>query len=256
MGGPPGCLQFFTGEMGTVSTFNWQTPTTSTHLANQNYNVCVRKLIDRCAICWSPVTSGNGNNGQAAGNGVPAKGTPGSFGINNGGFSTDGEGKSGQSFATCAGRTVAQIVAAAAGVPAKGDSDDFVIIPLGIPPGAANANLNALIAKTVDTDTLGDSLFCGRYLNAELKTGAAPAGTNFDGTVCSRVTPFTLGVRFDDREATGGTQLPNQANAAANAAPSLQAKQEASSETNAGNGKLEEPLGTAGFSLGFAQIAC
>ena len=29
MGGPPGCLQFFTGAMGTVSTFNWQTPTTS-----------------------------------------------------------------------------------------------------------------------------------------------------------------------------------------------------------------------------------
>merc|ERR1711979_23265 len=68
-------LQFFTGAMGTVSTFNWQTPTTSTHLANQNYDVCVRKLIDRCAICWSPVTSGNGMAGLAAGPGIPAAGT-------------------------------------------------------------------------------------------------------------------------------------------------------------------------------------
>merc|ERR1719464_1843272 len=31
MGGPAGCLQFFTGAMGTVNSFNWATATTSTH---------------------------------------------------------------------------------------------------------------------------------------------------------------------------------------------------------------------------------
>jgi hypothetical protein len=246
MGGPPGCLQFFTGEMGTVSTFNWQAPATSTHLANQNYDVCVRKLIDRCAICWSTVTTGNGENGQAAGNGVPQQGTLGSFGINNGEVSADGQGKSGAGVANCASRTAKQLSSA----PAKGDSDDFIIIPLGIAPGAANANLDQLNANTVPTATLGESLFCGRYLNADA------AGKNFDGTVCSRVTPFTLGVRFDNREATGSTALLNGVAAAdaVAAAGGEQTKQEASSQTAAG--APTEPLGTIGFSLGFAQIAC
>merc|ERR1719512_578824 len=73
MGGPAGCLQFFTGATGTVNTFNWATATTSTHLANQDYDVCVRRLADRCSICWSPITTG-------------ATATPvrGSFGLNNG----------------------------------------------------------------------------------------------------------------------------------------------------------------------------
>merc|ERR1712037_512028 len=42
MGGPAGCLQFFTGATGTVNTFNWVAVATSTHLANQDYDVCVR----------------------------------------------------------------------------------------------------------------------------------------------------------------------------------------------------------------------
>merc|ERR1712008_652274 len=47
--------------------------TTSTHLANQDYNVCVRRLTDRCSICWSPITTGS-----------TAATTRGSFGLNNG----------------------------------------------------------------------------------------------------------------------------------------------------------------------------
>ena len=26
-----------------------------THLANQNYQVCVRQRIDACRICWAPI---------------------------------------------------------------------------------------------------------------------------------------------------------------------------------------------------------
>merc|ERR1719325_214303 len=58
MGGPPGCLQFFTGATGLVQTFNWQTAATSVHLASQSYDVCVRKMIGACVICWSPETTG------------------------------------------------------------------------------------------------------------------------------------------------------------------------------------------------------
>merc|ERR1719192_396241 len=76
MGGPPGCLQFFTGMTGLVQTFNWQTLRTSVHLASQSYDVCVRKMIGACVICWSPETPGTAT-------------ASGSFGVNNG-ESTDG----------------------------------------------------------------------------------------------------------------------------------------------------------------------
>ena len=36
MGGPAGCLQFFTGATGTVNTFNWATATTSKCLKSVN----------------------------------------------------------------------------------------------------------------------------------------------------------------------------------------------------------------------------
>merc|ERR1719230_2550645 len=259
MGGPSGCLQFFTGAEGTVSTFNWQTPTTSTHLANQNYDVCVRKLIDRCAICWSPVTTGNGGGAPAGPPAPPAAGTLGSFGINNGASSMNGAAMafSGQGAAQCGNRENAQI--AADGATPPGDSDDFIIIPLGVDPGAGNAAPGgALNMATVPTASIGSSIFCGRYLNAPaLVAGVPPAGVNFDGTVCSRVTPFTLGVRFDDREATGMSKLPGQVAALADAAAAAkQLTQEASSAQDGTNTMPAEPLGTSGFSLGFAQLPC
>merc|ERR1719410_1569797 len=63
MGGPTGCLQFFTGDTGTVSTFNYN-GLTSTHLANQNYDVCVRAGIDKCAICWVASTVAAASRGS------------------------------------------------------------------------------------------------------------------------------------------------------------------------------------------------
>merc|ERR1711902_458259 len=62
MGGPTGCLQYFTGATGTVSSFNWQgtsSRTSSVHLQNQNYFACVRQESGKCVICWSPATTGN-----------------------------------------------------------------------------------------------------------------------------------------------------------------------------------------------------
>merc|ERR1719382_2050422 len=105
MGGPAGCLQFFTGAMGTVSTFNWATATTSTHLANQDYTVCVRRLADRCSICWSPIISGT-NAGAAAGN-LPVRG---SFGLSIAG-------------------SMAAVAKAGTGAACGTASNDYIIIP-------------------------------------------------------------------------------------------------------------------------------
>merc|ERR1719225_2555777 len=131
MGGPPGCLQFFTGATGLVQTFNWQTTTTSVHLASQSYDVCVRKMIGACVICWAPEITG-----------VTAI-TTGSFGINNGGsaaaIAMSGVG------GDCGG---------------AGDSDDFVIIPSGKAPGNNNQevlpggelNTAAVVANAIGED--------------------------------------------------------------------------------------------------------
>merc|ERR1712156_780745 len=217
MGGPPGCLQFFTGATGLVQTFNWQTTTTSTHLANQNYDVCVRKMIDRCAICWAPEVTGT----DAA---------MGTFGVNNGDNSADGDAKSATGVEECGGRAVA------AADPA--DSNDFIIIPQGVftANNAAVAAGGALVTNTV-ADGVADatSQFCGRFLNA------AANGDDEDQTICSRSVPFKLGVGFDGIEATG--------TAAQGADAGKEGTQEASRTAN-------EPLGTMGFSLGFTQITC
>jgi len=55
---PEGCLQYFTGISGNVSSFNWGTmdnvnlDTASSHLANLDYNICVRRESGYCAIEW------------------------------------------------------------------------------------------------------------------------------------------------------------------------------------------------------------
>merc|ERR1712223_226591 len=51
MGGPPGCLQYYTGSTGTIASFNW-VDRTSVHLQNQDYNICFRQN----ATSWSKTT--------------------------------------------------------------------------------------------------------------------------------------------------------------------------------------------------------
>jgi len=218
MGGPPGCLQFFTGATGLVQTFNWQTATTSTHLANQNYDVCVRKMIGMCVICWAPETTGTYNA-------IANMATLGSFGVNNGEGPTAGTEAKSSLGANCPRGTAGE------------DSNDFVIIPSGVAhtaqivaPGGI-LNTNAVVANAI-----GEDIFCGRYLN-----GADAQET--DGSVCSRVTPFKLGVRFDDFEATDGATA-----ATAGAADMQEASGTAANSNN--------PLGISGFSLGFEQLTC
>jgi hypothetical protein len=208
MGGPAGCLQFFTGATGTVNTFNWATVTTSTHLANQDYDVCIRRLADRCTICWSPIITG-----QTAA--TTARGT---FGLSNA--------------ATAAAITPmaglgAQCVADA--IAATADSNDYVIIPNGVAATAANAATT--VGTAVVVQGAGDK-FCGRYFSA-VANGVA------DATICSRVTPFKISVL------------------AADAAVKMAKNNEASAGSDAANATpVFSPLGTMGFSLGFAQIAC
>merc|ERR1712008_540477 len=107
--------------------------TTSTHLANQDYNVCVRRLTDRCSICWSPITTGS-----------TAATTRGSFGLNNG--------------ASAAATTGGAAITCTA--TADEDSNDYIIIPNGIAGQAAATAPLAVIPQGVDK-------YCGRYLGTD-----------------------------------------------------------------------------------------
>ena len=60
LGGPPGCLQYYTGTTGVVTNYGYHSSNTatttsasSTHLQNQNYQVCVRRSSGMCYICWA-----------------------------------------------------------------------------------------------------------------------------------------------------------------------------------------------------------
>jgi hypothetical protein len=68
---PEGCLQYFTGTSGTVSSFNFKTgvnnnnPGTSDgyslHLSSTRYSICVRREEGYCSIAWSQTVAGAGN---------------------------------------------------------------------------------------------------------------------------------------------------------------------------------------------------
>jgi len=63
MAGPPGCLQYFTADMGTIKSFNFNSATgvygsTTAHLSNQNYDICFRKNAGMCIVCYTATTFG------------------------------------------------------------------------------------------------------------------------------------------------------------------------------------------------------
>jgi len=49
---PVGCLQYYTGDTGTISTFNWNSGD-GVQLADQDYSMCVRVNRGMCSICYS-----------------------------------------------------------------------------------------------------------------------------------------------------------------------------------------------------------
>lgn len=167
MGGPSGCLQFFTGDTGTVQSFNYLGTTgaradnAGQHLQSQDYSACIRQNAAKCAICWSPTTTGNVNAIR------------GSFGLSASAAAALSQGDAG--YTNC--------------------DTDFVTILGGTPAADAAAGLTAQTGNVV----VGTDRFCGRFF------GATAAVT--DTSVCSRVTPFKLSFTSNaEEEATADGQ--------------------------------------------------
>jgi len=80
--GPPGCLQYHTLQTGRVSDYGYAAlpatgaiaaqpfVATTTHLANQDYKICFRRVAAQCRICYTPVAAGIEGVGDQAGFGL------------------------------------------------------------------------------------------------------------------------------------------------------------------------------------------
>jgi len=170
--GPPGCLQYFTGSTGYVSSFNFPsiatlgasttTSAATTHLNNQQYNICIRRETGMTQICYTPIGS--------AGTAAIAQST---FGLG--------------------------LALAAASSDAVSGSQ-CIADYLGIPGGDVSATPQVVTAA-------GQSKFCGRALNTAVATG-----TTAHITICTIETPFRLNFFTDEFEASIGIATMEQLN--------------------------------------------
>jgi len=172
MGGPKGCLQYFTGD-GNMRSFNFPDLATVTtkgtitasmvHLNNQHYNICVKKTTGKTRICYAPV-------GNCA---ISKEGT---FGIS-------------------------RETAAAAKAEAVVDSlcvTDYLEFPNGVQHAAAKANADA-ITKVSDKDVFK---ICGRFIGTMSTVDVC-------NSICSVKAPYVIRVNFDEEEVAGGPALAN-----------------------------------------------
>merc|ERR1712180_144852 len=173
---PKGCLQYFYGSpSGTVTSYNYAgtsgagTNGVSQLLANQHYSACIRTERTYCAICYWSATAITGFHMNVP-NGVAAIGLLG--------------------FDTNCGALGVGTGAATDGVAyAGGGTYDFVTIPSGIcaPPSPIIASTGQPIDR-----------YCGTELNC--RGADNTAGSTPDGTVCTSMKPFKIGVHSDGVE--------------------------------------------------------
>jgi len=171
MGGPPGCLQYYTSTAGKVRSFNYPDLTPGAkngykyvHLSRQHYKTCFRKGNGKAYICWNMCTSIVGKAIDTAGSPIILQ--P-SFGLS--------------------------ISPADASQSAVGTSctSDYVTIPQAmVSTIATSLSSNSYYAAAAISPA---TRYCGRYFAT---TAAAYAATS----VCTLSVPFELAVDFNDDE--------------------------------------------------------
>ena len=222
------CLQYHTASSGTFASFAWDLSTygpgvtgttgiaqyTQFHLANQHYNVCFRREQGKTAVCYTPKILGHTTIGGIAssasfGLGGDAVSAPGAAAVQQ----TDGI-KMAASTATvtdgtsaCQGYTVFNSAAAAIG----GTDDvarttgDYLEIPQAYDHVAFAALSTTIQAKAGQQSSI--TRVCGNVFAATPVASTAPTGTAATQaiplTICSKTTPFRIGVHTDSTENMG-----------------------------------------------------
>merc|ERR1712156_539321 len=232
------CLQYHTASSGTFASFAWDfatygeaqaatttgiAPYTQFHLANQHYNVCFRREQGKMAICYTPKILGNAINVGATAQPTSAAA---SFGL--GGSSSNNAAAIGATQQTDGVPMVVDGTSATTGVSAcqgytvfakiAGEGDgrttgDYLEIPQAF-AHTSGAALPTGVSTSLITRVCGNVFSAVEAANV-IAVGAA-ISTDNPGTVCSRTTPFRVGVHMDSMEAMGeGTATEMVANYAA-----------------------------------------
>jgi len=176
-GGPTGCLQYFENTSGKIRSFNFPDASPGTtisagyavHLANQHYKACIRRGNSKEVICYIPCTHDAGESANTAS--VTPTAQP-SFGIS----------ESPDEAAQGAVETVCSM--------------DYIWIPNGIKYNQFTTAISQQDKPLESGEEAQHNRFCGRYL----QTTAADFSSTEPSSVCSYVTPFVLGVDFDNNE--------------------------------------------------------
>lgn len=175
MGGPPGCLQYFTNEVGKIRSFNFPDVAAGTlipggftyHLHNQHYKICIRRGNGKEVICYTPCTSSVGVGGNTAGD-IPTQ-QP-SFGL-----------------------SASETAEVAKSLVDSDCSTDYIWMRPG--HGVAGEFVIAIDDQNSVVAIANPTRFCGRYV------GTTAAGVIANGaSICNFGLPFEVGVEFDDSD--------------------------------------------------------
>ncbi|XP_059088177.1 uncharacterized protein LOC131884423 [Tigriopus californicus] len=167
MGGPDGCLQYFTGNTGTIASYNFPTqsalvPLGTTHLSNQCYTMCFRQEMGKCAICYQVATMGVVGVGQ------------GSFGLS----------------------ATQEVIAT--GENEKDCSSDYLMIP-GARRDSPILGSPMFVVGVTPVITVFNSRICGRFFHLALVRNSRTDNTE---SICSSQKPFRISFKTDADEKT------------------------------------------------------
>lgn len=168
MGGPSGCLQWFTSNTGSIRSFNFPSaaigvtvPATVTHLSNQKYSSCIRRRSGTTVICYIPCSLVT----AAAIANMPA------------------------TMQSAFGLSASPAAAAAQSQIGSNCNTDYITIPSGQSIGTATTlALGGVVSA--------NARFCGRFLET------VAAATANGPSICTNSQPFQIGVNFNEDEAS------------------------------------------------------
>jgi len=177
MGGPKGCLQYFNQDTGLLRSFNFpsaatvtttgQLQTSYTHLANQDYKMCIKRNPAKGRVCYAPI-------------GTISASHTGTFGIDKHAYADSKNMEQGGTNTQC--------------------STDYLTFASGA-HFASSAAIAAITHAPAKTDVFR---ICGRAFQA-LQTSTNVAIKAASETACVTKEPFAIRVVFDGDEVYDGS---------------------------------------------------
>lgn len=191
--GPENCLQYFTSTTGSFRSFNYPSnfpTTTTTHLSNQDYAICIRRDASACYICYGHFLQ---DGCKECANMVKEVTT------------------------VTMGPTFGISVTANGGSKSNVDTHcslDYLLIPGGFTEEFAQEGneIQTCDSQADNLDTCERYLFCGRFLSTADEKAPNDA-ENLMNSVCTRQEPFYVWFHTDADELTnaaGGDEKDNE----------------------------------------------